>query len=141
MCTCTRACYALSLSLSLFVCFDHALYMNAGNDNVQCFPLSRGRRPKEINCCLVFSLSLSLSHTHTHTHTHTLARTHAHTHPSNTHTTTLTHIDTHRHRHTHRHTHTHQTNTSPAVLAQKPQLKVLTDNIVYVISSPSLIVT
>ena len=38
-------------------CFDHALYMNAGNDNVQCSPLSRARRPKEINCCLV-SLSL-----------------------------------------------------------------------------------
>ena len=31
--------------------------MNAGNDNVQCSPLSRGRRPKEINCCLVSSLS------------------------------------------------------------------------------------
>ena len=29
--------------------------MNAGNDNVQCSPLSRGRRPKEINCCLVLS--------------------------------------------------------------------------------------
>ena len=35
--------------------------MNAGNDNVQCSPLSRGRRSKEINCCLVLSLSLSLS--------------------------------------------------------------------------------
>ena len=31
--------------------------MNAGNDNVQCSPLYRGRRPKEINCCLLLSLS------------------------------------------------------------------------------------
>ena len=31
--------------------------MNAGNDNVQCSPLSRGRRPKEINCCLVYIYS------------------------------------------------------------------------------------
>ena len=30
--------------------------MNAGNDNVQCSALPRGRRPKEINCCLVLSL-------------------------------------------------------------------------------------
>ena len=35
--------------------------MNAGNDNVQCFPLSRDRRPKEINCCLVLSLNVCVA--------------------------------------------------------------------------------
>ena len=40
--------------------------MNAGNDNVQCSPLSRGRRPKEINCCLVLSCVYNYVYVDTH---------------------------------------------------------------------------